>query len=97
MTTDATMERLENQIAWYSARSDRNQHLYKWFKITVIVLAALIPLLSGLDIPSIAPMGVPKWFLGVLGALIAVAAPPVERTSRGAFHGQRRLSKPLPP
>jgi Protein of unknown function (DUF4231) len=72
MTTDATMERLENQIAWYSARSDRNQHLYKWLKITVIVLAALIPLLSGLDIPSIASMGVPKWFLGVLGALIAI-------------------------
>jgi Protein of unknown function (DUF4231) len=70
MSVDATMERLEGQIKWYSARSDRNQRLYKWLKITVIVLAALIPLLSGLDIPS--PTGVPKWVLGVLGALIAI-------------------------
>jgi Protein of unknown function (DUF4231) len=70
MSVDATMERLEDQINWYSARSDRNQQLYKWLKLTVIVLAALIPLLSGLDMP--APMGVPKWFLGALGALIAI-------------------------
>jgi Protein of unknown function (DUF4231) len=70
MSTDATMERLEDQLNWYSRRAKRNQHLYKWLKVTVIVLAALIPLLSGLDIP--APMGMPKWFLGVLGALIAI-------------------------
>jgi Protein of unknown function (DUF4231) len=65
MPADATMERLEEQIKWYSARSDRNQFLYKSLKITVIALAALIPLLSGLT-------GVPKSVLGVLGALIAI-------------------------
>jgi Protein of unknown function (DUF4231) len=55
-----------------SARSEGNQRRYKTLKITVIILAALIPLLSGLDIPYIAPTGVPKSFLGLLGALIAI-------------------------
>jgi hypothetical protein len=71
MSTDVTMERLDDQIAWYDDRSGRNQRYYKLMKITVIVLAALIPLLSGLNVPSIA-LTVPTWALGTLGALIAV-------------------------
>ena len=72
MSADVTMERLDDQIAWYDDRSGRNQRCYKVMKITVIVLAALIPLLSGLNIPSIALAGVPAWVLGILGALIAI-------------------------
>jgi Protein of unknown function (DUF4231) len=72
MTADPITERLDHQIEWYSARSEGNQRRYKTLKITVIILAALIPLLSGLDIPYIAPTGVPKSFLGLLGALIAI-------------------------
>jgi hypothetical protein len=72
MSTDVTMERLEDQIAWYEARSGKDQRYYKVMKIAVIVFAALIPLLSGLTVPYIAPTGVPTWVLGILGALIAV-------------------------
>jgi hypothetical protein len=68
MCADVTMERLEDQIAWYDNRSNRNQQFYKIMKITVIATAALIPLLSGLQ----TPMGVPSWVLGILGALIAI-------------------------
>jgi Protein of unknown function (DUF4231) len=72
MSDDATMERLDNQIAWYDKRSEWNQRFYKSLKMTVIATAALIPLLSGLEVPHLAPTGVPTWVLGVLGALIAV-------------------------
>ena len=72
MSADVTMERLDDQIAWYEDRSSRNQRYYKVMKITVIVLAALIPLLSGLNIPSIALASVPAWVLGILGALVAI-------------------------
>jgi hypothetical protein len=66
MSADVTMERLDDQIAWYDKRSNINQHFYKVMKIMVIATAALIPLLSGLS------MGVPSWVLGILGALIAI-------------------------
>jgi Protein of unknown function (DUF4231) len=72
MSADVTMERLDDQIAWYEDRSGRNQRSYKVMKIAVIVLAALIPLLSGLNVPSIGLTGVPTWVLGALGALIAI-------------------------
>jgi hypothetical protein len=72
MSADVTMERLDDQIGWYDNRSNRDQQFYKIMKITVIVTAALIPLLSGLQVPYIAPMGVPPWVLGILGALIAI-------------------------
>jgi Protein of unknown function (DUF4231) len=72
MTVDVTMERLENQIDWYHKRSRTNQSLYKSLKIAVIVAAAMIPLLSGTQLPLAAPSGVPSWVLGALGATIAV-------------------------
>ena len=72
MSTDVTIQRLDDQIAWYDNRSNINQRFYKILKITVIATAALIPLLSGLQVPYLAPTGIPTWILGVLGALIAV-------------------------
>jgi Protein of unknown function (DUF4231) len=72
MSADVAMERLDDQIAWYDNRSNRNQQFYKIMKITVIATAALIPLLSGLQVPYFVPMGVPPWVLGILGALIAI-------------------------
>src|SRR5437588_11122059 len=72
MSADVTMERLDDQIAWYDKGSGRNQRYYKSLKLTVITTAALIPLLSGLQVPHIAPAGVPTWILGALGALIAI-------------------------
>lgn len=61
---DVTLERLEDQIAWYDKRSLRSQRLFKILKILTILAAAVIPLSAGLAAPA--------WVTGGLGALIAV-------------------------
>ena len=61
---DPTLSRLEEQIAWYDARSLRNQRLFKWLKLIEIAAAALIPVLAGLDVSV--------WAAGALGAVIVV-------------------------
>ena len=65
MTNDATMGRLEEQIAWYDKNSLRSHFLFKRLKAVVIVCAALIPLISGFKVT-------PPWLTGSVGALIAV-------------------------
>jgi len=72
MSDDATMTRLNDQIGWYDRKSTVNQRCYKTLKITVIVAAALIPLLSGAQLPFAPATGVPSWVLGALGAVIAI-------------------------
>jgi Protein of unknown function (DUF4231) len=72
MPDDVTMGRLDERIDWYDRRSGSNQRSYKILKIVVIVLAALIPLLSGVPLPFLPTMGVPTWILGAMGAAIAV-------------------------
>ena len=72
MSDDTTMARLEDQIDWYDRRSGTSQRRYKALKITVIVIAALIPLLSGLPLASVLTGGLPIWVLGALGAAIAI-------------------------
>ena len=59
------MDRLEDQISWYNKNSLRSHFLFKMLKGVVIVCAALIPLLSGLQATL-------PWLTGSLGALIAV-------------------------
>ena len=59
-----TLTRLEEQIAWYDARSTRNQRLFKWLKLIEIAAAALIPVLAGLDVSV--------WAAGALGGVIVV-------------------------
>jgi Protein of unknown function (DUF4231) len=66
MEKDATIERLEDQIAWYDKRSSKDQRKYKLLRGTVIVAAALIPFVSGFP-------AVPRWVAGALGMVIAVA------------------------
>jgi hypothetical protein len=41
-----TLERLDDQIAWYSRKSQGAQRRYKWMKGMTIVSAALIPVLT---------------------------------------------------
>ena len=72
MSGDPTMGRLEDQINWYDKRSTSNQNYYKFLKLTVIVLAALIPLLSASSQIPFTQVEVPKILLGALGAAIAV-------------------------
>jgi len=61
--TDPTMERLDEQISWYSRKSRYNRRAYKWLKGIEIIAAALVPLASGL--------GAPAALTGSLGVLIA--------------------------
>jgi hypothetical protein len=61
--------RLDDQLAWYDAKSQYNQKAYKRLKTFEIVAASAIPLLSG------APEFKAKYFvIGALGAAIAVCA-----------------------
>ena len=62
--TDPTLERLEDQINWYSRKGSYNRRMYKWLKGVEIVAAALVPLASGLRLPAA--------LTGSLGVLIAV-------------------------
>ena len=56
-----TMQRLEEQIAWYDTKSIQNQRTFKRVKIVQIVAAALVPLFAGLSLSAYATGG-----LGVL-------------------------------
>jgi hypothetical protein len=59
-----TLERLDNQIAWYDQKSLVNQRWYKWLKMVVVFAAAVIPFAAA--------MGSSAWLTGGLGVLIAV-------------------------
>jgi hypothetical protein len=72
MSEDLVINRLDDQIAWYEDRSGKNQRRYKSLKITVLVLAALIPFLSGLQPPSMVPAGVMSSVVGLFGVTIAI-------------------------
>lgn len=60
--------RVDDQINWYSKKSQMAQKRYKIFQAVEIIMAALIPLLSGYATVHIAiPITV-----GILGAAIAI-------------------------
>ena len=46
MIDNPTLNRLEDQIAWYDNKSQYNQKCYKRLKIASVVVAALIPIAS---------------------------------------------------
>jgi Protein of unknown function (DUF4231) len=56
--------RLEDQIAWYDAKSQHNQRWFKALKICQIVVAAAIPVAAAASVPV--------WLMGAGGALIVV-------------------------
>jgi hypothetical protein len=62
--TDATMERLEDQISWYDRKSASSQRWFKSLKASVMVLAAIIPFSAGL--------GWSAYVTGGLGVAIVV-------------------------
>ena len=68
MGDDTTLQRLDEEIVWYDRAAGRNQLWYRTLKFVVIVAAALIPFLSGME--AIKPW---PWLVGALGVLIAVA------------------------
>lgn len=56
--------RLEDQIAWYDAKSQHNQRWFKLLKVCQIITAAAIPVAAGASAPA--------WLVGSAGALIVV-------------------------
>ena len=65
------MDRLNDQIDWYSRKSATSQRYYKRIKLTEIIAAALIPFLAALHISDASPnrrvvVGVATALLGVL-------------------------------
>jgi hypothetical protein len=62
--------RLDDQITWYSTKSTHCQNYHKALRITEVVAAAIIPFLSGIA----SQIYYSAWIIGILGALIAVAA-----------------------
>lgn len=58
------LDRVQDQIAWYDAKSQVNQRWFKRLKICQIVTAAAIPVVAGVSAPV--------WLMGGGGALIVV-------------------------
>ncbi|MGH3013718.1 MAG: DUF4231 domain-containing protein [Gaiellaceae bacterium] len=59
-----TLQRLEDQIAWYDRSSARCQQRFKWLKAVVIAAAAAIPVVAAFDVPV--------YVAGILGAVVVV-------------------------
>jgi hypothetical protein len=59
-----TMQRLEQQIAWYDGRSRTSQRDYKALKVVTLAAAAFIPFSAGFDLTP--------WLTGSLGVVIAL-------------------------
>jgi len=62
-STDVTLGRLEDQLAWYDRKAGSNRRWYLTLRITVIVAAAVVPLFSLLNF---------KFVTSALGALIVI-------------------------
>src|SRR6266566_3265824 len=60
----AVWARLEDQIAWYDAKSQQNQLRFKQLKVCQIVVAAAIPVAAAASAPL--------WLLGGGGAVIVI-------------------------
>lgn len=66
--SDYIADRLENQIVWYDNKSQEAQRKYKKLKITEIVFAALIPVLSIFSQDYIQI----TWIIATCGSVITV-------------------------
>jgi hypothetical protein len=56
--------RLDDQITWYDARSEQNQHWFRRLKVAQLVAAAAVPVVAGVSAEA--------WIVGSLGAGIVV-------------------------
>jgi hypothetical protein len=59
-----TLQRLDDQIAWYDAKARQAQIRFKVLKAVVIGVAAAIPVVAAFDVPV--------YVAGVLGAIVVV-------------------------
>jgi hypothetical protein len=63
-------ERLNDQIIWYSKKSQTNKKWFKGLRLLEIIVAAIIPFLAGIG--SVVPYY--SIIIGSLGVIIAVSA-----------------------
>lgn len=71
MAKDRTgLDRVDGNIAWYSRKSSQSQALYKSLKLSQIVIAAVIPVVSALTLASEDSAG--PIATGILGMLIVI-------------------------
>ena len=59
-----TLQRLDEQIAWYDGKSRECQLRYKGLKAVVIIGAAAIPVIAAFDVPV--------YVAGILGGIVVV-------------------------
>jgi hypothetical protein len=64
MQDNPTVQRLEEEIAWYDGKSATNQRCFKSLKVTAVLAAAVIPFMAGI--------GGPAYVTGGLGVLIVI-------------------------
>ena len=67
-----TLDRLEDQIAWYDKKSVKNQKWFKRLKVATIVTAAIIPFASGIWLTYNTEIWSPAFFIGGLGLAIVI-------------------------
>mgnify|MGYP000094324648 CR=1 FL=1 len=63
-------ERVNDQIEWYDRKSGKNQFIYKFLKVTTIILAVSIPFLTGFLSDSAG--GFLKYVIGGFGLIVAI-------------------------
>ncbi len=63
MVMNITLERMEDQIKWYSEKSAWNQDWFKRLKVVEIIAAALVPFAAGLSTPAVT---------GSLGVIVVI-------------------------
>lgn len=66
--TEYIKNRVDEQIEWYSKKSQLAQKRYKTFQIAEIIMAALIPLLSGYVTKHV----LIPFIIGLLGVVISI-------------------------
>ena len=59
-------ERYEDQIDWYDKKSIWNQKLYRYFQWSVIILAAITPVLVAIECE------LTRWLAVIIAALVAI-------------------------
>lgn len=64
MSNDVTVQRLEDQIAWYDRKSAEAQKWFKRLKLAEIILGAFIPFAAGVDVSAL--------LTGLLGVSVVV-------------------------
>lgn len=75
MTTEGYLkERLDDQIEWYDQKSKNNQYWFKGLRTAEIIIAALIPFISGITASYGGFEKTGLILLGLAGVIIAIIA-----------------------